>query len=36
MLNLIIGFVLGFVVCQIWTVVKIVKSVKAGKVSINK
>ena len=36
MLNLIIGFVLGFVVCQILTVIKIVKSVKAGKVSINK
>lgn len=34
MLELIIGFVVGFVVCQIWTIIKIARAVKSGKVNI--
>lgn len=36
MVNLIIGFIAGYIVCAILTVVKGLRAVKAGKITLNK
>lgn len=36
MLNLAIGFVVGFVVCWVWSAIKIMKLAYKGKIHLNK